>query len=43
VYRMRQLHQIAAQSVDGVFDANRRGGGGHLSSISLHAGALPAS
>jgi hypothetical protein len=40
---VRQLHQIAAATVDGVFDAYRRGGGGHLSSISLHAGVLPAS
>jgi hypothetical protein len=36
---VRQLNQIAAASVDGVFDAYRRGGGGHLRSISLRCKA----
>src|SRR5690606_37920793 len=30
-----QLHQVATASGDGVFDAARRGGDGHLGSISL--------
>ncbi len=39
VNRVRQLDQIATASLDGVFDADRRGGGGHPRSISLRCKA----